>query len=53
VHLTSSPVDWCAARAAGIVAYVLLMLVIVLGITLGRGERSAGPGVRVFAGPGA
>jgi sulfoxide reductase heme-binding subunit YedZ len=34
VHLTSSPVDWYAARAAGVVAYVLLTLVVVVGIAL-------------------
>jgi sulfoxide reductase heme-binding subunit YedZ len=39
VHLTSSPVDWYAARAAGIVAYVLLTLVIVVGIGLAGQAR--------------
>jgi methionine sulfoxide reductase heme-binding subunit len=34
VHLTSSPVDWYAARAAGVVAYVLLTLVVSLGLTM-------------------
>lgn len=34
MHLTSSPADWYAARAAGIVAYVLLSAVVVLGITM-------------------
>jgi methionine sulfoxide reductase heme-binding subunit len=34
VHLTSSPVDWYAARAAGIVAYLLLSAIVVLGITM-------------------
>jgi sulfoxide reductase heme-binding subunit YedZ len=34
VHLTSNPVDWYAARAAGIVAYVLLTVVVVLGLAL-------------------
>jgi methionine sulfoxide reductase heme-binding subunit len=34
VHLTSSPADWYAARAAGIVAYILLSTVVVLGVTL-------------------
>jgi methionine sulfoxide reductase heme-binding subunit len=34
VHLTSSPVDWYAARAAGIVAYVLLSAIVVLGMTM-------------------
>ena len=31
---TSSPVDWYAARAAGILAYVLLTLVVLVGLTL-------------------
>lgn len=34
MHLTSSPVDWYAARAAGIVAYTLLSAIVVLGITM-------------------
>jgi sulfoxide reductase heme-binding subunit YedZ len=34
VHLTSSPVDWYAARAAGIVAYVMLSAVVALGIAM-------------------
>lgn len=34
MHLTSSPVDWYAARAAGIAAYVLLTTVVALGISL-------------------
>jgi methionine sulfoxide reductase heme-binding subunit len=34
VHLTSSPVDWYAARAAGVVAYLLLSAIVVLGITM-------------------
>ena len=34
MHLTSSPVDWYAARAAGIAAYVLLSLVVTLGVTM-------------------
>jgi methionine sulfoxide reductase heme-binding subunit len=34
MHLTSSPVDWYAARAAGITAYVLLSGVVVLGLTM-------------------
>jgi len=43
VHLTSSPIDWYAARAAGIVAYVLLSVVVTFGIALagrapGRGR---------------
>jgi sulfoxide reductase heme-binding subunit YedZ len=35
----TSPVDWYAARAAGIVAYVLLSSVVVLGLTLAGKER--------------
>jgi methionine sulfoxide reductase heme-binding subunit len=34
MHLTSNPVDWYAARAAGIVAYVLLSTIVVLGVTM-------------------
>jgi hypothetical protein len=34
VHLTSNPVDWYAARAAGMTAYILLSLVVLLGITM-------------------
>lgn len=34
MHLTSSPADWYAARAAGIVAYVLLSAIVVLGVTM-------------------
>jgi sulfoxide reductase heme-binding subunit YedZ len=34
VHLTSNPVDWYAARAAGIVAYLLLSAVVTLGIAM-------------------
>jgi methionine sulfoxide reductase heme-binding subunit len=34
VHLTSSPADWYAARAAGVVAYILLSTVVVLGVTM-------------------
>jgi hypothetical protein len=40
VHLTSSPVDWYAARAAGIVAYVLLTAVVALGLALAGRARS-------------
>jgi sulfoxide reductase heme-binding subunit YedZ len=38
VHLTSSPVDWYAARAAGIVAYLLLSTGVVLGLSLASGR---------------
>jgi sulfoxide reductase heme-binding subunit YedZ len=34
VHLTSSPVDWYAARAAGVVAYLLLSGVVLLGLSM-------------------
>ena len=34
MHLTSSPIDWYAARAAGITAYVLLSGVVLLGLTM-------------------
>jgi sulfoxide reductase heme-binding subunit YedZ len=34
VHLTSNPIDWYAARAAGIAAYVMLTAVICLGLSL-------------------
>jgi sulfoxide reductase heme-binding subunit YedZ len=34
VHLTSNPVDWYAARAAGVVAYVLLSGVVLLGLSM-------------------
>jgi methionine sulfoxide reductase heme-binding subunit len=34
VHLTSNPIDWYAARAAGITAYILLSGVVLLGLTM-------------------
>jgi sulfoxide reductase heme-binding subunit YedZ len=34
VHLTSSPVDWYAARAGGIAAYLILSSVVCLGLTM-------------------
>jgi sulfoxide reductase heme-binding subunit YedZ len=34
VHLTSNPLDWYTARAAGVVAYLLLSFVVVLGTTM-------------------
>jgi sulfoxide reductase heme-binding subunit YedZ len=34
VHLTTSPVDWYAARAAGVAAYLLLTVVATLGMTM-------------------
>lgn len=36
MHLTSSPVDWYAARAGGLAAYLLLSAVVVLGATMAR-----------------
>ena len=39
MHLTSSPVDWYAARAAGIVAYILLTVVVSLGLTMSSKRR--------------
>jgi methionine sulfoxide reductase heme-binding subunit len=44
VHLISSPVDWYAARAAGVTAYFLLSAVVVLGLTMaGRVEVARWP----------
>jgi len=34
VHLTSSPLDWYAARAGGVVAYMLLSIGVVLGLSM-------------------
>jgi sulfoxide reductase heme-binding subunit YedZ len=34
VHLTSSPIDWYTARAAGVTAYLLLTTGVLLGLTL-------------------
>jgi methionine sulfoxide reductase heme-binding subunit len=39
VHLTSSPADWYAARAAGIAAYVVLTLVVCLGLSMAGNAR--------------
>lgn len=39
MHLTTSPVDWYAARAGGIAAYVLLSAVVVLGLTMSGRKR--------------
>ena len=41
MHLTDSPVDWYAVRAAGIVAYLLLTAVVVVGLALSG--RTLGP----------
>ena len=34
MHLTSSPLDWYAARSAGIAAYLLVTAAVVLGVTM-------------------
>ena len=39
MHLTTSAVDWYAARAGGVVAYVLLTAVVVLGLSLAGKRR--------------
>lgn len=39
MHLTTSPVDWYAARAGGLVAYALLSAVVLLGITMGGRKK--------------
>jgi sulfoxide reductase heme-binding subunit YedZ len=39
VHLTSSPVDWYAARAGGVVAYLLLSSVVALGLSMSGKKR--------------
>jgi sulfoxide reductase heme-binding subunit YedZ len=39
VHLTSSPIDWYAARAGGVVAYVLLTTGVLLGLTMASRRR--------------
>jgi methionine sulfoxide reductase heme-binding subunit len=39
VHLTSSPVDWYAARAGGVVAYVLLSANVAIGLAM-TGKKS-------------
>lgn len=39
MHLTTSPVDWYAARAAGIAAYLILTVVLTLGLTMASGRQ--------------
>jgi sulfoxide reductase heme-binding subunit YedZ len=39
MHVTTSPVDWYAARAAGIAAYLLLTTVVCLGLTMAGRKR--------------
>jgi sulfoxide reductase heme-binding subunit YedZ len=41
VHLTSSPIDWYAARAAGITAYLLLSGVVLVGLTMAAKKQLA------------
>jgi sulfoxide reductase heme-binding subunit YedZ len=44
MHLTTSPVDWYAARAAGIAAYLILTTVVCLGMTMaGRKQLKRWP----------
>lgn len=56
MHLTSSPVDWYAARAGGVVAYLLLSAVVCIGLsmsgrkTLKRWPRFALEDVHRFGG---
>jgi sulfoxide reductase heme-binding subunit YedZ len=56
VHLTSSPIDWYAARAGGVVAYVLLSVNVGLGLlmsgkkTMKRWPRFALEDVHRFGG---
>ena len=39
MHLTTSPLDWYVARAAGVAAYLLLTVVVALGMTMAGGKR--------------
>ena len=41
MHLTSSPVDWYAARAAGVTAYLLVSGVVLLGLTMAGKKQFA------------
>jgi methionine sulfoxide reductase heme-binding subunit len=44
VHLTSSPADWYAARAAGIAAYLVLTIVVSFGLSMsGKLQTSKWP----------
>lgn len=44
MRLTTSPVDWYAARAAGVAAYVLLTIVVCVGMTMaGRKQLKRWP----------
>lgn len=56
MHLTSNPIDWYVARAAGVAAYVMLSCVVLLGLTMAgkkkllRWPRFAVEDVHRFAG---
>ncbi len=39
MHLTTSPLDWYAARAAGVAAYLILTVVVTLGMTMASGRQ--------------
>ena len=39
MHMTSSPIDWYAARAGGVVAYVLLSANVAIGLLM-TGKKS-------------
>ena len=41
MHLTSNPVDWYAARAAGITAYLLLSGVVLVGLSMSAKKTGA------------
>jgi hypothetical protein len=41
LHLTAGTVDWYAARASGIAAYVVLTFVVCLGLAMSRDARSS------------
>lgn len=41
MHLISNPIDWYAARAAGVTAYVLLSAVVILGATMASRRQLA------------
>jgi sulfoxide reductase heme-binding subunit YedZ len=39
MHLTTSPIDWYAARAAGVIAYAVLTGVVLIGVTMAGRKR--------------
>ena len=41
MHLTTNPIDWYAARAAGVVAYLILSVVVTFGLTMAGQARLA------------